>query len=196
MTFSHSGSSFSVCDIRIQKQMSRSFGKSFPQKIVLPKLRPHCSATCLNTWKAEPQKEKCPFHFQEKFHPRQIKKARDIFLWCCRVKRGSGGTIRAYDLVSSHHARGACALVSLMFEKGSSKVYDYSTGGFAGTMGAWRNWYTRTLQERMDSVLGGSNPLAPTKRNIFGNGRNARRALCARLVSRSKIRFCFRREIP
>src|SRR3989344_1889606 len=72
-------------------------------------------------------KEKCPFHFQEKFHPRQIKKARDIFLWCCRVKRGSGGTMRAYDLVSSHHARGACALVSLMFEKGSSKVYDYST---------------------------------------------------------------------
>jgi gamma-glutamylcysteine synthetase len=33
--------SFSICDIRIQKQMSRSFGKSFPQKIVLPKLRPH-----------------------------------------------------------------------------------------------------------------------------------------------------------
>jgi len=37
--------SFSICDIRIQKQISRSFGKSFPQKIVLPKLRPHCSAT-------------------------------------------------------------------------------------------------------------------------------------------------------
>jgi len=34
--------SFSICAIRIQKQMSRSFGKSFPpQKIVLPKLRPH-----------------------------------------------------------------------------------------------------------------------------------------------------------
>ena len=53
-------------------------------------------------------KEKCPFHFQKKFHPRQIKKARNIFLWCCREKRGSGGTIRAYDSVSSHHARGAC----------------------------------------------------------------------------------------
>jgi hypothetical protein len=33
--------SFSICDIQIQKQMSRSFGKSFPQKIALPKLRPH-----------------------------------------------------------------------------------------------------------------------------------------------------------
>jgi len=49
-------------------------------------------------------KEKCPFHFQEKIHPRQIKKARNIFLWCCRAERGGGGTIRAYDLVSSHHA--------------------------------------------------------------------------------------------
>src|SRR3989344_6321478 len=49
--------SFSICDFRIQKQMSRSFGKYFPQKIVLPKLRPHCSATCLNTWKAEPRKK-------------------------------------------------------------------------------------------------------------------------------------------
>jgi len=49
----------------------------------LPKLRPHCSATCPETLRAEPQKEKCPFHFQKKFHPRQIKKARDIFLWGC-----------------------------------------------------------------------------------------------------------------
>ena len=49
--------SFSICDIRIQKQMSRSFGKSFPQKIVLPKLRPHCSATCPNTWRAEHQRK-------------------------------------------------------------------------------------------------------------------------------------------
>ena len=53
-------------------------------------------------------KEKYPFLFQKKFHPRQIKKARNIFLWCCRVKRGSGGTIRAYEAVSSYHARGAC----------------------------------------------------------------------------------------
>ena len=42
-------------------------------------------------------------------------------LGCGGIRRG------AYDLVSSHHARGACALVRLLFEKGSSKVYDYST---------------------------------------------------------------------
>ena len=61
--------SFSICDIRIQKQMSRSFGKSFPQKIVLPKLRPHCSATCLNTWKAEPRKKNTLSFFKRNFTP-------------------------------------------------------------------------------------------------------------------------------
>ena len=57
--------SFSICDIRIQKQISRSFGKAIFWGKDLPKLRPHCSATCLNTWRAEPQKEKCPFHFRK-----------------------------------------------------------------------------------------------------------------------------------
>ena len=86
--------SFSICDIRIQKQMSRSFGKSSsyrsctpfglstsskglakvshtfsPQKIVLPKLRPHCSATCLNTWKAEPRKKNTLSFFKRNFTP-------------------------------------------------------------------------------------------------------------------------------
>src|SRR3970282_1284110 len=61
--------SFSICDIRIQKQMSRSFGKSFPQKIVLPKLRPHCSATCLNTWRAEPRKKNTLSFFKRNFTP-------------------------------------------------------------------------------------------------------------------------------
>ena len=32
---------------------------------------------------------------------------------------------------------------------------------YCGT-GTWRNWYTRTLQERVDYILGGSNPLVPT----------------------------------
>ncbi len=86
--------SFSICDIRIQKQMSRSFGKSSsyrsctpfgwstiskglakvshtfsPKKIALPKLRPHCSATCLNTWKAEPRKKNTLSFFKRNFTP-------------------------------------------------------------------------------------------------------------------------------
>ena len=79
--------SFSICDIQIQKQMSRSFGKSFPQKIVLPKLHPHCFATYPRPWGQ---------NTKEKFHHRHIREARNIFLWCCRVKRGSGGTIHSF----------------------------------------------------------------------------------------------------
>ena len=61
--------SFSICDFQIQKQMSRSFGKSFPQKIVLPKLRPHCSATCPNTWRAEPRKKNTLSFLKRNFTP-------------------------------------------------------------------------------------------------------------------------------
>ena len=56
-------------------------------------------------------KEKCPFHFQEKIHPRQIKKARDFFFGVAEALRGSGGTIRAYDSVSSHHALRASDII-------------------------------------------------------------------------------------
>ncbi|MFH0972637.1 MAG: hypothetical protein V1768_01410, partial [Patescibacteria group bacterium] len=43
--------------------------------------------------------------FLEEIGRAQIRKARNIFsFWGCRVKRGSGGTMRAYDLVSGHHA--------------------------------------------------------------------------------------------
>jgi len=50
-------------------------------------------------------KRKMSFPFLEKIGRAQIRKARNIFsFWGCRVKRGGGGTIRAYDLVSSHHA--------------------------------------------------------------------------------------------
>src|SRR3989338_6881060 len=95
--------SFSICDIRIQKRISRSFGKSFPQKIVLPKLRPHCSATCPNTWKAEPRKKKTLSFFKRNFTPRQIRSAGCVFSWgVAEALRGSGGTIRAYEAVSSH----------------------------------------------------------------------------------------------
>ena len=110
--------SSSACEIRNQP---RFCGNHSPRKL-LPQNRVRIVPPPARILGGQNTKEKCPFLFQEKSHPRQIKKARDIFLWCCRVKRGSGGTIRAYDLVSSHHARGACALVRLLFEKGSSKA--------------------------------------------------------------------------
>jgi len=76
--------SFSICDIRIQKQMSRSFGKPFPQKIVLPKLRPHCSATCPNTWRAEPRKKNTLSFFKRNFTPAKSRKQGVFFFRGCR----------------------------------------------------------------------------------------------------------------
>ena len=73
--------SFSICDIQIQKRLAECFAKSFPQKIVFAKPSPHCSATCLNTWRAEPQKEKCPFHFRKNPPPRKSEKQGTFFLF-------------------------------------------------------------------------------------------------------------------
>ncbi|MSU55273.1 MAG: hypothetical protein EXS46_01905 [Candidatus Taylorbacteria bacterium] len=70
--------SFSICDIQIKKQMSRSFAKSFPQKIVLPKLRPHCSATCPNTWRAE-HRRKMSFPFSRKISPPPHQESKEHF---------------------------------------------------------------------------------------------------------------------
>ena len=45
-------------------------------------------------------KRKMSFPFSEKIGRAQIRKARNIFsFWGCRVKRGGGGTIRAYEAV-------------------------------------------------------------------------------------------------
>ena len=74
------------------KKNQPEFWQSFPKKIVLrnfvtSRKAPHCP----NAWRAEHQ-EKCPFLFKKNLRHRQIKKARNIFLWCsARVKRGSGG---------------------------------------------------------------------------------------------------------
>jgi len=102
--------SFSIYDIRIQKQISRSFGKFFPQKIVLLKLRPHCSTTCLNTWRAE-LKKKNVFSILEKVGRAQIRKARNVFLGLPSEARDGGRTIRAYEAVSIHHALRACDII-------------------------------------------------------------------------------------
>src|SRR3989344_6860023 len=98
--------SFSICDIQIQKRMSRSFGKSFPpQKIVLPKPRPHCSATCPNTWRAEPRKKNTLSFSKRNFTPAKSEMQGVFFLsGVLPSPRGGGGTIRrAYNSVSLHH---------------------------------------------------------------------------------------------
>ena len=96
------------------KTNESKFWQILPQKIVFAKLRPHCSATCPRPW-GQNTKEKCPFLFQEKFHHHHIREARNIFLWCCRVKRGSGRTI--------HSTSGFCwKKVRILFKRHSKKV--------------------------------------------------------------------------
>ena len=57
-------------------------------------------------------KEKHPFLFQKKFHPRQIRNARSVFPFgVAGVLASAWGFLRAYDLVSLHHARGACDII-------------------------------------------------------------------------------------
>ena len=75
-------------------------------------------------------KRKMSFPFSEKIGRAQIRKARNIFsFWGCRVKRGSGGTIRAYDLVSSHHALRAWHIICFenRFELGTINTPRVST---------------------------------------------------------------------
>src|SRR3989344_1989290 len=45
------------------------FWQILSQKIVLPKLRPHCSATRPNTWRAEPRKKNTLSFFKRNFTP-------------------------------------------------------------------------------------------------------------------------------
>ena len=57
-------------------------------------------------------KEKHPFLFQKKFHPRQIRNARSVFSFgVAGVLASAWGFLRAYGAVSSHHARGACDII-------------------------------------------------------------------------------------
>ena len=57
-------------------------------------------------------KEKHPFLFQKKFHPRQIRNARSVFSFgVAGVLASAWGFLRAYRAVSSHHARGACDII-------------------------------------------------------------------------------------
>jgi len=56
-------------------------------------------------------KEKHPFLFQKKFHPRQIRNARSVFSFgVAGVLASAWGFLRAYDFGQSHHALRACLI--------------------------------------------------------------------------------------
>ena len=116
--------SFSICDIRIQKQMSRSFGKSFPQKIVLPKLRPHCSATCPNTWRAEPRKKNTLSFFKRNFTPAKSEMQGVFFLSGLLAYSPVRGAFseRTGQFQATTHAERAKSLPHFVLEIGASLV--------------------------------------------------------------------------
>src|SRR3989344_331215 len=73
-------------------------------------LKPHALPEYLE---GRTPKEKHPFLFQKKFHPRQIRNARRVFSFgVAGVLASAWGFLRAYRAVSSYHARGACEVIT------------------------------------------------------------------------------------
>ena len=117
--------SFSICDIRIQKQISRSFGKSFPPKIVLPKLRPHWSPThCPNTWRAEPRKKNTLSFFKKNFTPAKSEMQGVFFLSGLLAYSPVRGAFseRTGQFQATTHAERAKSLPHFVLEIGASLV--------------------------------------------------------------------------
>ena len=88
-------------------ESSRGFAKSFPPENSFGKtesvLKPHALPEYLE---GRTPKEKHPFLFQEKFHPRQIRNARSVFSFgVAEALRGSGGTIHSLSGFSSKNIR-------------------------------------------------------------------------------------------
>ena len=99
---------------RIPPQTPPAGGKSAEakRKIISPRktdfrfaesvLKPHALSEYLED---RTPKEKHSFLFQKKFHPRQNQNARSVFSFgVAGVLTSAWGFLRAYDLVSSHHA--------------------------------------------------------------------------------------------
>ena len=95
-------------------KFSRGFAKSFSPKNSFGKtesaLKPHALP---RNFLGRTPKEKHPFLFQKKFHPRQTKNARSVFSF------GVAGVLAS--------AWGFGSFVQFPLEKSSRKVYNYST---------------------------------------------------------------------
>jgi len=99
--FLRAGNSVSV--LPNPNPQKNSFGKT--ESI----LKPHALPEYLE---GRTPKEKHPSLFQKKFHPRQIRNARSVFSFgVAGVLASAWGFLRAYDLISLHHACGACDII-------------------------------------------------------------------------------------
>jgi len=96
------------------REISRGKAKNpFPQKNRFSFCRVHIEAPrTARILGGQNPKEKCPFHFQEKIHPRQIRNARSVFSFgVAGVLASAWGFLRAYDFGQSHHALRACDII-------------------------------------------------------------------------------------
>ena len=95
------------------REISRGKAKNpFPQKkdfrFAESVLKPHALPEYLE---GRTPKEKHPFLFQRKIHPRQIRNARSVFSFgVAGVLASAWGFLRAYDFGQSHHALRACLI--------------------------------------------------------------------------------------
>jgi len=126
--FLRAGNSVSV--LPNPNPQKNSFGKT--ESALVP---PHCP----NTWRAEPQKEKCPFLFRRNWSRANPKsKEHFFFLGLPSEARRWRGFRRAYDLVSSHHALRAwhisdfgnrCELGTIETPKQNLTIFSVDTNG-------------------------------------------------------------------
>ena len=101
-------------------------------------LKPHALPEYLE---GRTPKEKHPFLFQKKFHPRQIRNARSVFSFgVAGVLASAWGFLRAYDLVSSHHALRACDIICFenRFELGTINTPIQNSTAFSKPEGGTR----------------------------------------------------------
>src|SRR3989344_2623776 len=94
-------------------KIRRGFAKSFSPEKSFGKTQSALKAPAPPQYlEGRTPKEKNPFLFQKKFPPRQIRKARSFFSFgVAGVLASAWGFLRAYDLVSSHHALRACHII-------------------------------------------------------------------------------------
>ena len=89
------------------KKMSRVFCQILSPKNSFGKTESAFrSATLPEYLEGRTPKEKLPFLFQKKFHPRQIKKARSVFSFgVAEALRGGGGAIHSWSKIVRANAR-------------------------------------------------------------------------------------------
>jgi hypothetical protein len=101
-------------------------------------LKPHALPEYLE---GRTPKEKHPFLFQEKIHPRQIKNARSVFSFgVAGVLASAWGFLRAYDSIQSHHALRAWHIICFenRFELGTINTPKQNSTAFSKPKGGTR----------------------------------------------------------